>query len=170
MTHGKLEIKYSLNQGICSHMDEMEKELKAVLSKYGFHWWAQGTLLEPGVRDISYEYKPEMGIPADNCAAHVPDAIAKKKAAAQKAHAKKKKAAEKKAAAQKAHAKKKKAAEKKAAAAKKKAAEKGLANGRPSPQKKAKTESKPTKINKAKAKKTPSKKAKKAVTKGKKAK
>ena len=153
MTHGKLEIKYSLNQGICSHMDEMEKELKAVLSKYGFHCWAQGTLLEPGVRDISYEYKPEMGIPADNCAAHVPDAIAKKKAAAQKAHAKKKKAAEKK-----------------AAAAKKKAAEKGLANGRPSPQKKAKTESKPTKINKAKAKKTPSKKAKKAVTKGKKAK
>ena len=51
----KLIIKYD------GFHEEMEKELEALLERYGWHRWASGRNLETGIRDIAYE-KEEPGL------------------------------------------------------------------------------------------------------------
>ena len=47
----KLTIKYD---GFCR---EMEDELRDLLKRHGWHWWASGHNMETGERDLAFERK-----------------------------------------------------------------------------------------------------------------
>lgn len=57
----KLVVKYTIPDGIAP---ELDKALIKLLKAHGWHWWASGTDLETGERDLAFDRGPANSLPS----------------------------------------------------------------------------------------------------------